>query len=384
MTDQIGISVTEELFEGEAVGLELEQLNDGADEHKPWDPDRIRVTTKSFSLRNVLDLIDEKGLQLAPDFQRNRVWKSRQKSRLIESILLQIPLPAFYFAEEADSTMRVVDGQQRLSTVWEFARGSHENRFSLSDLEYLRDEHDSKAFGDLEPALQRRLYNTQIVAHVIAPTTPPDVMYNIFKRINTGGTPLNPQEVRHCLSRTRSRDFLRRCAETQEFDAATGSSLRSNLRMGDREVVLRFCAFRLHGIDTYKEVASMDTFLLNTTGQLDDPGQISDDQLAAIEGDFRLAMRNASTIFGEHAFRKWRPGQVGRNPINRPLFESWSVALADLSTADVAGRVATIHAAWKNLMTNDSEYLDAITSATGTPRRVEYRHYKTREAANAS
>jgi hypothetical protein len=383
MREQPAINATEELFEGEATGLEVED-SDGADEHRPWDPDRIRVTTKAFSLRHVLDMIDEKGLELAPDFQRNRVWKARQKSQLIESILLQIPLPAFYFAEDADSTMRVVDGQQRLSTIWDFVRASDGNRFRLAGLEYLKDQHEGKEFHDLEPALQRRLHNTQIVAHVIDPTTPPDVMYNIFKRINTGGTPLNAQEVRHCMSKQRSRDFLRQCAETPEFDRATGGSLRANLRMGDREVVLRFCAFRLRGIDGYREAGSMDSFLLDATWRLDDPRRVGDDTLAMLQEDFRRAMVNARMIFGEHAFRKWRPGQAGRNPINRPLFESWSVALTDLSPQDISERAGAIRAAAEDLMANDSEYLDSITSSTGDVRSVTYRHDKAKEATLAS
>ena len=213
---------TEELFEGEPTGLEIEETSNGSESHKPWDPNEIRVTTKTFSLRNALDMIEEKSLELAPDFQRNKVWKPRQKSRLIESILLQIPLPAFYFAEDVDSRMRVVDGLQRLSTVRDFVRGDeYGQQFALADLEYLKNE-EGNSFSELQPVLQRRLRNTQIVVHVIDPTTPPDVTYNIFKRINTGGTPLNAQEIRHCMSQSRSRNFLRRCAETDEFATATG------------------------------------------------------------------------------------------------------------------------------------------------------------------
>ncbi|RAO52730.1 hypothetical protein LUPAC06_05591 [Micromonospora saelicesensis] len=381
MTDQTPGVPSEELFEGEATGLEIEDASEGAGSHTPWDPNKIRVTTKTFSLRNVLDMIDEKSLELAPDFQRNRVWKARQKSRLVESILLQIPLPAFYFAEDADSMMRVVDGLQRLSTIKDFVRGEDRERFALTDLEYLHDE-QGKVFAELLPALQRRLHNTQIVVHVIAPTTSPEVTYNIFKRINTGGTPLNAQEIRHCMSRSRSRDFLRRCAETEEFVAATQGSLRANVRMGDREVVLRFCAFRLRSVADYKQADSIDSFLLKATRQIDDPHQVNDIQLADLEASFRRAMRNAQIVFGEHAFRKWEWGQQGRNPINRALFETWSVALADLTESDVTPRAEAIRSAARDLMT-DSYYFSAITTATGDPRKVEYRMQKTIEAAQA-
>lgn len=383
MMEQAVDVAAEELFEGEATGLEIEETSDGPESHTPWDPNKIRVTTKTFSLRNVLDMIDEKSLELAPDFQRNRVWKARQKSRLIESILLQIPLPAFYFAEDADSLMRVVDGLQRLSTIRDFVRGEDHERFALADLEYLRDE-QGKRFPELLPALQRRLHNTQIVVHVIAPTTSPEVTYNIFKRINTGGTPLNAQEIRHCMSRSRSRDFLRRCAETEEFVTATQGSLRANVRMGDREVVLRFCAFRLLTIGDYKQAESIDSFLLEATRLLDDPNQVNESQLADLEDAFRRAMRNAYHVFGEHAFRKWTWGQRGRNPINRPLFECWSVALADLTERDVMARAAAISSAAQDLMTHDGYYFNAITTSTGDPKKVEYRMKATQQAAHAS
>lgn len=280
--------------------------------------------------------------------------------------------------------MRVVDGVQRLSTVREFVRGEDGETFALSDLEYLADKHHGKRFGDLDPPLRRRLHNTQIVAHVIAPTTPPEVMYNIFKRINTGGTPLRAQEIRHCMSKNRSRDFLRRCAASDELHTATGGSLKANLRMADREMVLRFCAFRLRDLDAYKTTASMDTFLLHTTQQIDDPARVDDDLLSTLEHDFRRAMRNASVVFGEHAFRKWQRDQEYRNPINRALFESWSVALADHPEEDIATRAGAIRRRALALMTYDNRYLDAITTSTGDPARVEYRLTKAREAARAS
>ncbi|MFF4864486.1 DUF262 domain-containing protein [Streptomyces sp. NPDC001231] len=102
---------------------------------RPWKPEQIRVNSKQFSLRNALDMIDDGTLELAPDFQRGRVWKLGQKSRLIESVLLQIPLPAFYFAEDADGAMRVVDGLQRLSTIHDFVRGGEKSGFALKGVE---------------------------------------------------------------------------------------------------------------------------------------------------------------------------------------------------------------------------------------------------------
>ena len=218
----------------------------------PWDPDDIRVSTRSFSLRNVIDMIIEGSLDLAPDFQRLEVWGPVQKVQLIESVLLQIPLPAFYFAEDATGVMQVVDGVQRLSTINDFVTGdpSRGGGFPLVGLEYLSDVR-RKRFNDLPAIWRRRIHNTQIVAHVIEPSTPAAVMYDIFRRINTGGTPLKAQEIRHCVSKQRSRAFLKELAMTTAFDNATRGGLKNHRRMVDRELALRFVAFWCRGPDGY-------------------------------------------------------------------------------------------------------------------------------------
>ena len=376
--------VLEETYENEPTGVEVERDDDQQPETaKPWRPEDIRVGTKQFSLRNILDLIDDGDLELAPDFQRNTVWKAKQKSRLIESILLQIPLPAFYFAEDANGMMRVVDGLQRLSTVRSYVRGEPAD-FTLSGLEYLTRE-ERKRFSELAPALQRRINNAQIVVHVIDPTTPPGVKYDIFKRINTGGTPLNGQEIRHCMSKDRSRDFLKRCAHTPEFELATGGSLRDHIRMDDREVVLRYCAFSLMRVEGYisRTRGSMDTFLEIATGMLDDPDQVPDADLPELYDKFCSAMVNCYAVFAEHAFRKWPYNSDRLSPINRPLFESWSYVLGQYTETDLARRKEAIVAAARALMTSSREYNDAITSSTGGVTKVRLRFDMAEQAARA-
>jgi Protein of unknown function DUF262. len=371
--------VHEEHFENVPTGIEAE-LDDGESGiTRPWNPDDIRVGTKQFSLRNILDLIDDQDLELAPDFQRHRVWKIRQKSRLIESIMLQIPLPAFYFAEDANGAMRVVDGLQRLSTVYDYVRGGSDS-FALAGLEYLAATAERKRFQELPPALRRRINNAQIVAHVIAPTTPAGVKYDIFKRINTGGTPLNAQEIRHCMSNDRSRNFLKRCTHTSEFDRATGGRLRDHVRMDDREVVLRYCAFWLRGVEGYVADGSMDAFLEAATAMLDDPDATPDESLDELYDSFRSAMTNCYELFGEHAFRKWPRGAERLNPINRPLFESWSYVLSRYERSELLRRKTAVVAAARDLMTDDTAYLDAITASTGDPKKVRLRFQRAEQA----
>jgi hypothetical protein len=294
---------------------------------------------------------------------------------LIESILRQIPLPAFYFAEDADGSMRVIDGLQRLSTVHDFVRGGldHSGGFGLRDLEYIGDVKD-KRFGELPAVWQRRIFNTQIVVHVIDPSTPAPVKYDIFRRINTGGTPLNAQEIRHCMSKARSRSFLKGCIETEEFRTATSASLLRQRRMIDREVVLRFTAFKLLGdVHAYREKGPMEALLWSTTERLDNPRDLDDRTMDELAADLRKGLSHATLIFGNHAFRKWPMGADHLNPFNRALFETWTCALSGRATKVLTLHAPKIASSARERMTSDAAYIDSITASTGDVRRVEYR-----------
>lgn len=342
---------------------------------RPWDPESIRVGTNSYSLRNMVDLIAEGGLELAPDFQRLKVWSQVQKAQLIESILLQIPLPAFYFAEDAEGVLQVVDGVQRLTTINDFVKGgtSGQGGFKLDGLEYVADV-AGKRFSDLPPLWQRRIYNTQIVAHVIAPSTPSEVMYDIFRRINTGGTPLTGQEIRHCISKTRSREFLKSLVELPAFNRATGGSLFQHKRMVDREVALRFVAFWYLTPEGYQQKETLDGFLLRALRDIDAPHVLGDSDLEEITESFRHGLELAQRVFGKNAFRKWALRANRRSPFNRALFESWTVELArveplKLSYQDCRRITRNARAA----MTKDLTYLASVSSATGDYRAVQTR-----------
>ncbi|MFF3212066.1 DUF262 domain-containing protein [Streptomyces sp. NPDC002886] len=371
---QMTPDVVEDVFDGHATGIEVEDPGDDTIRiQRPWNPDQIRVNTSQFSLRNILDQIDEGSIELAPDFQRLQVWRTDQKSLLVESLLLQIPLPAFYFAEDTDGSFRVVDGLQRLSTLHAFVRGG-EDGFALGKLEHLNDLKDLR-FSDLPVPSQRRINNTQLIVNVIDPTTPRGVTYEIFKRINTGGTPLNAQEIRHCMSSPRSRDVLHRMTHTPAFNKATGGRLTNHIRMNDREMALRFAAFWLKGVSAYQDRPIMEQFLMDATEMLDDPKQVPDSQVAELEAAFEQAMAHAYLVFGEHAFRKWPNGDDYRRPINRAMFESWSMALADpdCTAADLRERRVAIVKAARERMTTDVTYLNSITSSTADRFRVDYR-----------
>lgn len=353
---------------------------------KPWDPGKIRITTKSFTLREVVEQIADGDIDLSPDFQREYVWKERQRTRLIESILLGIPLPAFYFNQSESGAYQVVDGVQRLSTIALFMRGQH--RLSSTDLEYLTDL-DGLTYQELDPPALRRFRSTQIVVHVIEPQTPDEVKYDIFNRVNTLGSPLSAQEIRHAMSGDRSRTFIGELAESTEFDAATeyqywkklpdGSSARDSSRMANRELVLRFCAFRVCTIDQYRQFVSLDAFLMNFTKRIDGTVEvpISDNELNILKADFKRAMSAAKDVLGPAAFRRWPISADRRGPINRAVFEAQANALADHNPSKIAQHAESIVEAFRHAF-SDPEYLRSVTVGTGDARRVAYRLDRTR------
>jgi hypothetical protein len=364
--------------QGAAVEVEQE-AEEGTTLTEPYDPRLIRVDPKIYSLRNVVDMIEDGDLELAPDFQRMRVWKPYQKSRLIESILLRIPVPAFYFSADTEGRMQVVDGLQRLSTVYSFVTAKIDREdtqgkggFALSELEYLRNL-DGKTFTSLAPEWKRRVQSTQIFANVIDPQTPATVKFDIFKRINTLGSPLNAQEIRHCISNKRAREFLKRCTASKEFQLATGNKMRDDERMADREVALRFSAFRLiaRTPEEYGPTTQLDDFLTKATVRLGK--ELPDATLTRLEEEFIRAMDNAYRLFREHAFRKWKAGEERTNPINKALFESWAVALADYEWNQLQPYAATIVERARHAMAYDANYDLSITYGTGDSNRVRKR-----------
>ena len=233
----------------------MEDEADTAAIDDPFDPTTIRISTKQPTVDLVVDRMRHEEIILQPDFQRgDNVWPIRTRSRLIESLLLRIPLPVFYMAADRNDNWKVVDGLQRLSTLRDFVLNK---KLRLRGLEYLI-QFDGNSFDDLPRPMQRRITETQLSCHVIEPGTPPEVMYNVFKRINTEGRPLVAQEIRHALNPGPARELLRELAHSDEFLRATARSVSSR-RMADQECVLRFLAFRTLGEAQYR--GKLDDFL---------------------------------------------------------------------------------------------------------------------------
>lgn len=363
----------------EAGGLEFSDDDGdvtGEEDPFPYDPETIRVDTKPFNISLVYDMINDGDINLSPDFQRQFVWTDLgARSRLIESIMLRIPLPVFYMAQDRQGRLQVVDGLQRLTVIKQFL----DNELKLRDLEYLKDE-EGKTFRHNDPRrcidqrYRKRIMQTQIMMNIIDPQTPTDVKFDIFKRINQGGRPLNAQEIRNCMSQPATRALIGELSRSNEFLLATGGSV-GTVRMQDQELVLRFLAFRLvnKGVsDAYQ--GNMDRFLDHA---IDILNNASEGLKSELDDEFRRAMLNAAHLFGAFAFRKCLPDDLRpgarRRLINNALFTAWSATLSDYHPASVeleeAGSFAVILA---HQLSEDQQLLDSVTAGTNDKRRISY------------
>jgi hypothetical protein len=372
-----------EIIQEESYGIEHEQLIEDEDKSEvPFDAEKIRIEQRMLSLKYMKELIDLDLLNLYPDFQRNKVWKEiKRKSLLIESLMLRIPIPAFYFYEDEDSVLHVIDGLQRLSTINDFLNGD----FKLKGLQYLQDSCDGKFFKDLDAKYVSRIYMTQLAVNVIDARTPSQVKYDLFRRINTGGVSLNAQEIRNSIAKPRIREFLKRLAHSPSFQAATDGGV-NDMRMAAQELVLRFIAFYL--AYNYKTAeldyhrSDLELFLDKAFEQLN---TMNDQTLIEIEKAFIRAMSNAYELFGEYAFRKYRISELNqsgrRKLINKSLFTSWSILLAEpgltLEVSKEISEEAVVKLA--NLIENNEDYSNALTIGTNAASRVEMNFNITRQ-----
>ena len=374
-----------QVFEDDVMNVEIEEEQEIIE---PFDPTKIKIDTRQITIDLVLNRIKFREIELSPDFQRNStIWNPVAKSRLIESMLIRIPLPAFYIDATVEDKWKVIDGQQRLTAIKHFVLGKDDDKdnkddkdiFRLSKLEFLT-QLNGKSYEEIPRNYQRRINETQITIHLIEKGTSEEFKFNIFKRINTGGLPLSPQEIRHAINQGKATKFLEKLAKTEEFKNATAKSVRDE-RMADRETVLRFLAFKITHFSEY-DATDLDTFLNNAMKIMND---MLDKQLDDLEHDFLKAMSGAIDIFSNEAFRKRSDRNARKMPFNKALFESWAVNLSNLNYDQI--ELLKIR---KDILIDkfieingDRRFIDAISEGTGSIGRVKYRFSKIKKLIDA-
>ncbi|MBK9263139.1 MAG: DUF262 domain-containing protein [Polyangiaceae bacterium] len=338
---------------------------------KPFDPTSIRVEQRMMSIFQVMRKVESRDIDIRPDFQRNFVWNSVRQSRLIESILLRIPLPAFYLDATLDDKWLVVDGLQRLTTLDRFF---NKRDLPLTNLEFFA-ELEGKRFDELPRNLQRQIEDTELNLYVIRPETPPEVKFTVFSRVNTGGLVLTPQEIRHALFQGRATSFLAELAQLDEFIKATEGSI-SSLRMDDRECALRFAAFYMTSYETYGRTdirtksgrslqQNLDGFLSEAMERIN---RADEALLARQKEGFSESNEACRDGFRRYAFRKMYKRDGRRTQISKPLFEVWSVLLQSYSFEALERSKEAIVDGFIELM-NQVEFNKSISWARAVPAR---------------
>lgn len=336
-----------------------------------YGPDEIFVENKPFSLRQIVDLIKNEDIEISPDFQRNFVWDKTRQSKLIESILLGLPLPSIYLSQYEDGRLTVVDGLQRLTTIFRFMEGS----FKLSNLEYLTECNGlnyDQLQNVLSPLRVRRFGQTQIMCFVIDYRSPSKLKFDLFRRLNTGGKPLNNQEIRNCLSNPELQKTVKQMIELESFKMATNNSIKDT-RMDGRDAALRFIRFYEWSLENNFSKyngdmeSTLDDFINHLNGT-------SEQKLQEYVNIYDNSMELSYRLFGSYCFRKMTPYlyNIGKKPpVNKLLMLVISVLMAKYDNKLHFQNVKEMDLKLMNLIDNDKDLLQALSWGTNGTWNIE-------------
>lgn len=319
-------------------------------------------------------------LDIQPEFQRHFVWDAKKSSGLIESALLEIPLPVIYLSEEMGGKEIVIDGQQRLTAFFSFIDGVFPDgrEFKLTGLEVFN-ELNRKLFKELDDELQDNIRYCKIRTITFKPESNPDLKFAIYKRLNTGAVTLNDQELRNCIYRGPYNNLLKKLSEDSDFRYLLGLK-GPDKRMKDIELVLRFAAFFHFTYLNYKP--PMKKFLNEDMKKFQ---LISEDDTSDIKIAFKNTVSIIKSLLDTHAFKRFYKGDE-KNPngyweskkFNASLYDilMWSFSQEDKNK--VYQNLDSIREALIDLMTSDQDFIDSIELGTSGVQAVRTRFDKLR------
>lgn len=336
---------------------------------------RVKTEKQDLPVETLVSWVNRGKVDLQPDFQRNFVWDNAKASCLIESLLLEIPIPVFYVSEEYNRTYSVVDGQQRLTSICSFVNGTFPSgqTFKLSGLKVLS-ELNRKSFSDLAVELQEAILNFTLRIIIIEQDSDPDVKFEVFERLNLGAEKLNDQEVRNCVYRGNYNELLQDLTCNEHLLKILRSD-EPHTRMADRQLILRFFAMWRNTHLRYKGPIKR---FLNT--EMETHRNLSSEELEKMRHAFGDAIAVAYAVFGENAFRRFKLGNRynpnGSWESTRLNVALWDTLLYIFSQFDkdkllpIADRVRE---EFLDLMTYDAKFAEYISSTTDKPDRIHYR-----------
>ena len=327
----------------------------------PYDPTKADIDIREIA-HTIFDLVrkHENGrLIVESEFHRKLVWKLEQKSRFIESIILNFPLPPFYVHETRDGKYIIVDGAQRTDALHEFVN----NKFKLKGLLTLPNL-NGKNLSELKGEFQVKIEDKRIILYVLRPSVPMQVIYDLFNRINTGGTRLGHQEVRHCIFLGKATTLLKELSETEIFKNAIDGGI-SPRRMKDREAILRYLSFKLFDYREYYQ-GDMSDFVEKAMRKIN---KMPDEEISYLKKDFERVMQLSYEFFNDRNFRVPFPEKTTRGRINIAVLESVGYWFSKQNNDFLYKNKARIINNFEILL-KEPVYLDAVQQSTGDKRRV--------------
>lgn len=368
-------SVTLKNIEPEQEDLEYDE-GDPAQDFE-YCPERKIFTQKAeYSVEYLNKLCKRGRLNLQPDFQRRFVWDAIKASSLIESLLLDVPIPVIYLAEDIDGVFSVIDGQQRLNSIFSFIDGKFPDGkfFNLLRLNILR-QLNGKCYRNMDAAFQEKLDSATLSTVIIKKESDPDLKFDIFERLNTGAVKLNDQELRNCMFRGNYLNLAKELSADSDFRYIIGLKGPDN-RMKDVEYVLRFGAFYHQTYLKYSQ--SMKVFLNHELQQYQN---MSSEQEEDFKAQFKKAVQINHSLFGNRSFRKimrgdesdpnaiWKVTKV----VNSALYDLMMVSFLQYDKNMIYRNMDAVREAYIWLMSENQSFIDAVEKWTNSPENVRTR-----------
>lgn len=321
----------------------------------------LRTEQYDFSVSTLVGMMSKHEVSV-PDFQRRYVWSDRQASRLVESLIIQCPIPVIYMNQERDESFSVIDGNQRLNSLKRFV----EDVFPLSGLTSYPELAGLK-YSELDKRFQRHISNRVLRCTVILKETHPQVKFDVFERLNSGAVALTRQELRHGLYFGTLLKTASAVAKELKLDSHFGS--RKDKRMKAEELVIRYWALS-ESIGAYEK--PLASFISNYAETNRNP---SDAMLNELSTSIRSAHGRAVKLFGSHTFTF---SKDGRNRFNAAVFDAQMLSCSKLTQARFDALLAKLDAiqeAYQELQ-NNSDFSKSVTLATSDKAAVQGRIHK--------
>lgn len=334
-------------------------------------PKEVRkISTQAYdkSVADVVRMIQDNEINLNPEYQRNYIWDNKRASLLVESIILNVPIPVIYVSQEEDDTWTVIDGLQRLNSLSRF----FERDFKLSGLEILT-ELNRCDIKSLPIKACRMLKNGLLRIIVITHDSNEEIKYDIFMRLNRGSVHLNEQELRNCLYRGRLNELLKRMSNNQNWQNLLGLT-SPHKRMVDCEMILRFIALSEKWDKERKEIEGykgrMKIFLNEF---MYENKNIDANKGKDWENLFTNTVEKTILIFGKDAFKRINVDGTVERSINRAIMDAIMLSFISYSKAILESHSQTIRDAFISLIINDSDYKKSILIGTSDKKVINYR-----------